>query len=68
MTGVQTCALPICLPFSKIEVNVNYICVFSSKYYSYVNLKSLLKGRHTDKLILYKRVSVFIRYLDNITK
>lgn len=52
----------------KIEVDVNYIRVFSSKCYSYIDPKSLLKGARIDKLIPRGRVSVFMGYLDNITK
>jgi hypothetical protein len=52
----------------KMEVDVNHIRVFGSKYYSYVNLKSLPKGGRTDKLMPQGRVSVFMGYSDNTTK
>jgi hypothetical protein len=51
-----------------MEVDLNYIYVFGSKCYSYIDPKSLLKGARIDKLIPHGRVSVFIGYLDNITK
>jgi hypothetical protein len=51
-----------------MEVNVDYIYVFGSKCYSYVDLKSLPKGGRTDKLMPRRRVSVFIGYSDNTTK
>jgi hypothetical protein len=51
-----------------MEVDVNHIHVFGSKCYSYIDLKSLPKGGHTDKLIPRGRVSIFIGYSDNTTK
>jgi hypothetical protein len=51
-----------------MEVDINYICVFGSKCYSYVDLKSLLKGGRTDKLMPRGRVGVFMGYSDNTTK
>jgi hypothetical protein len=53
---------------SKMEVDVNHIRVFGSKCYSYVDPKSLPKGRRTDKLMPRGRVSVFMGYSDNMTK
>ena len=54
--------------FSNKKPNVDYVRVQGYKYYSYVNLSSLLARTCHDKLIPREREVVFIRYNTNITK
>jgi hypothetical protein len=46
----------------------DHIRAFGTKYYVYVDLKSLPKGTRTDKLMLRGRVCVFMGYYETIVK
>jgi len=47
---------------------IDYIMPFGYKYYAWINRKSFLKTGRTNKLIYSGQVSVFIKYLNEITK
>ena len=51
--------------FDRVRLSINYLKVWDYIYYSFLLIKSLLKGSRTDKLIDRSRTSVFVGYIDN---
>ena len=48
--------------------DIDHLKPFGYKYYRYINPKSLLANRRTDKLIMPGQLSVFIEYSKETTK
>jgi hypothetical protein len=52
----------------KRQITTRHIRVFSCKYYSYIDPKLLPAEGRKDKLVLQKRIYIFIEYIDETTK